>query len=60
MCAAISNVEVEVKAVSDPIMDLKVMVYQVKYDSVNKKFPAASVASVSARPSPTQRLKSRQ
>ena len=36
---AISNVEVEVKAVSDPFMDLKLMAYQVKYNSVRNKFP---------------------
>ena len=54
--AAIANPEVEVKAVDDPFMDLKFMVYQVRYDSVHNKFSAASVASVSARPSPTLRL----
>ena len=31
---AIANPEAEVKAVSDPVMDLKFLVYQVKYDSV--------------------------
>ena len=30
-CAVIANLRVEVKAVSDPFMDLKLMVYQVKY-----------------------------
>merc|ERR1712117_408768 len=37
--AAIANPEVEVKAVNDPFMDLKYMVYQLKYDSVHGKFP---------------------
>jgi len=37
--AAIANPEVEVKAVNDPFMDLKYMVYQLKYDSVHKRFP---------------------
>jgi len=37
--AAIANPEVDVKAVNDPFMDLKYMVYQLKYDSVHKRFP---------------------
>merc|ERR1711963_1286354 len=37
--AAIANPEVEVKAVNDPFMDLKYMVYQLKYDSVHKRYP---------------------
>ena len=37
--AAIANPEVEGKAVDDPFMDLKFMVYQVKYDSVHNRFP---------------------
>jgi len=36
--AAIANPEVEVKAVNDPFMDLEYMVYQLKYDSVHKRF----------------------
>jgi len=36
--AAIANPEVEVKAVNDPFMDLDYMVYQLKYDSVHKRF----------------------
>merc|ERR1712190_53336 len=36
--AAMANPEVEVKAVNDPFMDLKYMVYQLKYDSVHKRF----------------------
>merc|ERR1712117_262485 len=36
--AALANPEVEVKAVNDPFMDLKYMVYQLKYDSVHKRF----------------------
>jgi len=37
--AATGNPDVEVKAVNDPFMDLKYMVYQLKYDSVHKQFP---------------------
>jgi len=36
--AAIANPEVEVKAVNDPFMDLKYMVYLLKYDSVHMRF----------------------
>merc|ERR1711972_1238558 len=36
--AAAANPEVEVKAVNDPFMDLKNMLYQLKYDSVHKRF----------------------
>merc|ERR1711972_752042 len=42
--AAAANPDVEVKAVNDPFMDLKYMVYQLKYDSVHKRFPG-TVAS---------------
>merc|ERR1711906_86697 len=31
--------EVDVKAINDPFMDLKYMVYQLKYDSVHKSYP---------------------
>jgi len=37
--AASANPDVEVKAINDPFMDLKYMVYQLKYDSVHKQFP---------------------
>merc|ERR1712038_1854535 len=37
--AALANPEVQVKAINDPFMDLKYMVYQLKYDSVHKRFP---------------------
>eukprot|EP00405_Crypthecodinium_cohnii_P004103 CAMPEP_0194764862 /NCGR_PEP_ID=MMETSP0323_2-20130528/23892_1 /TAXON_ID=2866 ORGANISM="Crypthecodinium cohnii, Strain Seligo" /NCGR_SAMPLE_ID=MMETSP0323_2 /ASSEMBLY_ACC=CAM_ASM_000346 /LENGTH=342 /DNA_ID=CAMNT_0039692977 /DNA_START=62 /DNA_END=1090 /DNA_ORIENTATION=+ len=37
--AASSNPETQVKAVNDPFMDLKYMVYQLKYDSVHRTFP---------------------
>jgi len=37
--AALANPEVEVKAINDPFMDLKYMVYQLKYDSVHKSYP---------------------
>jgi len=36
--AAIANPEVQVGAVNDPFMDLEYMVYQLKYDSVHKRF----------------------
>jgi len=36
--AASANNDVEIKAVNDPFMDLTYMVYQLKYDSVHKKF----------------------
>jgi len=37
--AALSNPDITVKAINDPFMDLKYMVYQLKYDSVHKTFP---------------------
>uniref|UniRef100_A0A7S0FDM0 Glyceraldehyde-3-phosphate dehydrogenase n=1 Tax=Pyrodinium bahamense TaxID=73915 RepID=A0A7S0FDM0_9DINO len=37
--AALANPDVTVKAINDPFMDLKYMVYQLKYDSVHKTFP---------------------
>jgi len=37
--AALANPEVSVKAINDPFMDLKYMLYQLKYDSVHKRFP---------------------
>merc|ERR1711972_258068 len=37
--AALANPDVEVKAINDPFMDLKNMLYQLKYDSVHKQFP---------------------
>eukprot|EP00421_Protoceratium_reticulatum_P025691 CAMPEP_0168476502 /NCGR_PEP_ID=MMETSP0228-20121227/61922_1 /TAXON_ID=133427 /ORGANISM="Protoceratium reticulatum, Strain CCCM 535 (=CCMP 1889)" /LENGTH=185 /DNA_ID=CAMNT_0008492627 /DNA_START=74 /DNA_END=628 /DNA_ORIENTATION=- len=42
--AALANPDVVVKAVNDPFMDLKYMVYQLKYDSVHKTFPGTIVA----------------
>jgi len=42
--AAMGNPEVQVKAVNDPFMDLKYMVYQLKYDSVHKTFPGTIAA----------------
>merc|ERR1711982_255059 len=33
------NPEVTVKAINDPFMDVKYMVYQLKYDSVHKRYP---------------------
>jgi len=37
--AAMANPDIEVKAVNDPFMDLKYMLYQLKYDSVHGRFP---------------------
>merc|ERR1712190_6863 len=45
--AAAANPEVEIKAVNDPFMDLKYMVYQLKYDSVHKQF-AGTIAAKAA------------
>merc|ERR1719174_2197645 len=42
--AAMANPEVQVTAVNDPFMDLKYMLYQLKYDSVHKRF-AGTVAT---------------
>jgi len=36
--AAMGNAQVDVKAVNDPFMDLEYMVYQLKYDSVHRKY----------------------
>merc|ERR1712176_643113 len=36
--AASANADVTIKAINDPFMDLKYMVYQLKYDSVHKRF----------------------
>merc|ERR1712113_238835 len=37
--AAVANPDITVKSVNDPFMDLKYMVYQLKYDSVHGTFP---------------------
>jgi len=37
--AAASNSEAKVVAINEPFMDLTYMVYQLKYDSVHKRFP---------------------
>jgi len=42
--AASSNSDVSVKAVNDPFMELDYMVYQLKYDSVHKRFPGTIAA----------------
>jgi len=42
--AAMGNPAVQVKGVNDPFMDLKYMVYQLKYDSVHKIF-AGTIAT---------------
>jgi len=48
--AAIANPEVEVRAVNDPFMDLKYMVYQLKYDSVHKRFEGTIAAEGEGSP----------
>ena len=45
--AAVSNPSVSLKAVNDPFMDLKYMVYQLRYDSVHGRF-AGTVESKEA------------
>jgi len=45
--AASGNPETKVVAVNDPFMDLEYMLYQLKYDSVHKRFPG-TVATKSA------------
>jgi len=42
--AGSGNPDVKVKAVNDPFMDLKYMVYQMKYDSVHGRFPGTVAA----------------
>merc|ERR1712187_655840 len=42
--AAMENEKVSVKGVNDPFMDLKYMVYQLKYDSVHKRYPGTIAA----------------
>jgi glyceraldehyde 3-phosphate dehydrogenase len=37
--AALSNPEAQVVAINEPFMDLAYMVYQLKYDSVHKRYP---------------------
>jgi len=37
--AASANADVAIKGINDPFMDLDYMVYQLKYDSVHKRFP---------------------
>merc|ERR1712187_631615 len=36
--AAMANPDVELKGVNDPFMELSYMLYQLKYDSVHKRF----------------------
>jgi len=44
--AAIANPDVQVGGVNDPFMDLEYMVYQLKYDSVHKRFDGTISHSV--------------
>ena len=40
--AAIANKEIEVKAVSDLFMGLKILAYQVQYDSLQERLPGTT------------------
>merc|ERR1712113_1099217 len=44
--AAMANADVDVKAINDPFMDLDYMVYQLKYDSVHKRYPGTIATKV--------------
>merc|ERR1712060_130036 len=44
--AAMANSDVEVKGINDPFMDLEYMVYQLKYDSVHKRYPGTIATKV--------------
>jgi len=44
--AAYENPNVTIKAINDPFMDVNYMVYQLKYDSVHKRFPGEVSAMV--------------
>merc|ERR1712038_425810 len=44
--AAIANPEVQMGAINDPFMDLSYMVYQLKYDSVHKRYPGTIATKV--------------
>merc|ERR1711920_375923 len=44
--AAMANSDVEVKGINDPFMDLEYMVYQLKYDSVHKRYPGTVATKV--------------
>ena len=37
--AAMENPDVSVKGINEPFMDVDYMVYQLKYDSVHKRYP---------------------
>ena len=55
--AAITNLEVEVQAAGDPFMDLKFMIYQVKYGSMHEGgFPGTIVYQPPCARSPCQPL----
>merc|ERR1712113_1299631 len=44
--AAMANADVDVKGINDPFMDLDYMVYQLKYDSVHKRYPGTIATKV--------------
>jgi glyceraldehyde 3-phosphate dehydrogenase len=41
-----ANPEIQVKAINEPFMDVTYMVYQLKYDSVHKRFPGTVASKV--------------
>lgn len=43
--SASDNENIDVKAINDPFMDLDYMVYQLKYDSVHKRYDEVAISS---------------
>merc|ERR1712217_980756 len=44
--AASANPDAKIAAINEPFMDLTYMVYQLKYDSVHKRFPGTIATEV--------------